>query len=1071
MSSLRGVWLGSHLLSDPAGAAAHAAAQALGPAVHTQLLEAGDRLAGASAVLAQRYYRRAAMAWRAFGAEGFGRWLALGEALATAEPSCRDAATAFFGVSPAGFGRGGLAAAAAWCALGCEVAATSPKLAAIFFRSTAALLRKPGALERLRPWVEVGRGLYGQHGWQGEFLAQAYFAAAPQAIVALHPGAYRLWAGAAAALYPAVKEREFFGGLARAVKDWSETDQVLFLRTTIGLAGAAPKDAFLFYLGLPDSLRPLDAPVRSALLRILAGAGKRLAGTAGDITPVAGALLQQVPAAAVLDALAQVERVASVCPEAVVAALRSLPRVYEEAEIPAVREWFDSGVRLARDHREAGLAYFALESRTSLKVLHAASTAATLEEVQGLLRKYVNMLSGVPASIRAHEGLGLRPLLEEFPGENEIALPLRIDLLSTHEDNLRLYRFLAAQLAGRREFGTYQFVPPDGDDADAPPGNALFRYLSAGDGPGVLEELFLLTEGVRVHARLCAEYRGLAGEGRWVADQLFERWARLPSLSRSQRLDAILAVVVRGAGPIPEWLEGGAVRLIARLVAPLTSPDATVADAVRIAEAIAEALAAAEPALAQSDRELDGFALDRLTGDALLDQYIDDDVAGPPTGEAPATRAAQGPGEATLQAEEMPLTLSQEPDDGMGGAVPISPEELKRLLESGANLRITQGSGSEIEGLGLYISDLIGKLPSAQLDELRQLLADPEMGPRRTAKRFRDDAGDGSYFCYDEWDYHIDDYRSRWCRLYEVNLDGDSGEFFNQALGDYARLIPEVRRQFQRIRPEMYRTVRGLEDGEDFDLNAAIAARVDARAGLAPSSRLYVARKREERDVATLFLVDMSASTDEPFAPAAPPANGGQAARAGTGASAGRPAGDRTPRRIIDLTKETLVIMAEALEEIGDAYAIYGFSGHGRDRVEVYRVKSFAETLNATVKGRLGGIEPKRSTRMGTALRHAVEKLAGVTSRSKHLFLLSDGFPQDYDYGQDRRSNVYGIRDTAVALREAEAAGVTPFCITVDKAGHDYLRQMCDESRYMVIEDITALPRELPKIYQRVVGA
>jgi nitric oxide reductase NorD protein len=205
--------------------------------------------------------------------------------------------------------------------------------------------------------------------------------------------------------------------------------------------------------------------------------------------------------------------------------------------------------------------------------------------------------------------------------------------------------------------------------------------------------------------------------------------------------------------------------------------------------------------------------------------------------------------------------------------------------------------------------------------------------------------------------------------------------------------------------------------------------------------------------------------------PSAPPAAAGRhGAPAPTPARATAAHGGK-PRRIIDMTKETLVIMAEALEEIGDAYAIYGFSGHGRDRVEMYRVKSFSETLNATVKGRLGGMEPKRSTRMGTALRHAVEKLAGVTARSKHLFLLSDGFPQDYDYGQDRRSNVYGIRDTAVALREAEAAGVTPFCITVDKAGHDYLRQMCDESRYMVIEDITALPRELPKIYQRVVRA
>jgi hypothetical protein len=158
VSSLRGVWLGSHLLNDPAGAAAHAAAQALGPAVHARLLEAGDRLAASSAVLAQRYYRRAAAAWQAFGPDGFARWLALGEALASREPVSRDGAMAFFNVAPTGFGRGELDLAAAWCELGRALAATSPKLAAIFMRSTAALLRRPAALERLRIWVDVGRG-------------------------------------------------------------------------------------------------------------------------------------------------------------------------------------------------------------------------------------------------------------------------------------------------------------------------------------------------------------------------------------------------------------------------------------------------------------------------------------------------------------------------------------------------------------------------------------------------------------------------------------------------------------------------------------------------------------------------------------------------------------------------------------------------------------------------------------------------------------------------------------------------------------------------------------------------
>src|SRR2546425_6068347 len=89
----------------------------------------------------------------------------------------------------------------------------------------------------------------------------------------------------------------------------------------------------------------------------------------------------------------------------------------------------------------------------------------------------------------------------------------------------------------------------------------------------------------------------------------------------------------------------------------------------------------------------------------------------------------------------------------------------------------------------------------------------------------------------------------------------------------------------------------------------------------------------------------------------------------------------------------SLVIMTEALDELGDAYAIYGFSGQGRANVEFYLVKGFGEALGSGVKSRIGGITPRRSTRMGAALRHAVEKLGAVGSRAKHLMLLSDGFP------------------------------------------------------------------------------
>jgi nitric oxide reductase activation protein len=66
---------------------------------------------------------------------------------------------------------------------------------------------------------------------------------------------------------------------------------------------------------------------------------------------------------------------------------------------------------------------------------------------------------------------------------------------------------------------------------------------------------------------------------------------------------------------------------------------------------------------------------------------------------------------------------------------------------------------------------------------------------------------------------------------------------------------------------------------------------------------------------------------------------------------------------------------------------------------------------------------------------------------------------------------MYGLRDTLMALREAERSGILSFCLTVDKKGRDYLGEMCPASRYLVIEDLASLPTELPKIYQKHIWA
>ena len=302
-------------------------------------------------------------------------------------------------------------------------------------------------------------------------------------------------------------------------------------------------------------------------------------------------------------------------------------------------------------------------------------------------------------------------------------------------------------------------------------------------------------------------------------------------------------------------------------------------------------------------------------------------------------------------------------------------------------------------------------------------------------------------FLYDEWDHQAADYRRRYCRVHEIALPTDSTALYERTRLAYATVLGQVRHQFERVRPERYRPLRGLEHGEDFDWSALIEARVETRAHRTPNTRVYTARTRQQRDVATLFLVDLSASTEQPYAEP----------------------GEPQPHRIIDTLKEALVVMSSALQDLGDSYAIYGFSSHGHDRVEVYPVKAFDEPLGPEVKARIGSMAPKNGTRMGAALRHVFTKFRATQARSKHLILLSDGFPQDQEYGPDRRSYTYGIQDTAVALRELNARGVTPFCITVDRAGNDYLREMCAPEQYMIIEHLEDLPAELPKIYRRVV--
>ncbi len=332
---------------------------------------------------------------------------------------------------------------------------------------------------------------------------------------------------------------------------------------------------------------------------------------------------------------------------------------------------------------------------------------------------------------------------------------------------------------------------------------------------------------------------------------------------------------------------------------------------------------------------------------------------------------------------------------------------------------------------------------------------------------------------YDEWDYTSRSYLRHWCRLFEEPLEHTTGAADPQELKQVIRRhAPGVLKRFEQIRPLGFQRLSRVADGDEIDLNALIEARQDVRAGRTPDERVYSRRERVHRDVCAVFLVDLSASTDDPIEPPEPlsypqPADDGFNMRDpyDDDLELDHLAGDDTAiRRIIDLQRESMMVMATALEHLGDSYGIYGFSGYGRDCVEFFVAKEPDQPFTPATLAAIAGMSPKRSTRMGPAIRHATHKLIDSGHAMKLLIILSDGFPQDCDYGPERGDHRYGLMDTAKSLEEARNKGVETFCVTVDKSGHDYLKEMCADSRYLIIDEIEDLPEALSKVYQTLAG-
>ncbi len=279
---------------------------------------------------------------------------------------------------------------------------------------------------------------------------------------------------------------------------------------------------------------------------------------------------------------------------------------------------------------------------------------------------------------------------------------------------------------------------------------------------------------------------------------------------------------------------------------------------------------------------------------------------------------------------------------------------------------------------------------------------------------------------FPEWDAEAGAYIPRGAIVREYELQGDDDRWAIGALREHAALVREIRHRFERLRGRRVLLPR-QRSGDDIDLEAVIDAMIDRKTGRSPDDRLYVEARPARRGVAIELLVDVSGSTATPVG---------------------------NEMRVVDLEKLALLLASEALDALGDSYAIHTFAGRSMENVKLTPIKSFGERNGAAVRRRIAALEPGGFTRLGAAVRFATQQLGRQSAGRRLLLILSDGRPNDID----RYQSTYGVEDARQAIVEARAAGIYPFCVTIDREGSEYLPRIFGLAGHTIVRH----PRQLP---------
>ena len=292
----------------------------------------------------------------------------------------------------------------------------------------------------------------------------------------------------------------------------------------------------------------------------------------------------------------------------------------------------------------------------------------------------------------------------------------------------------------------------------------------------------------------------------------------------------------------------------------------------------------------------------------------------------------------------------------------------------------------------------------------------------------------GYHLKYDEWDYSKRAYKDDFCKVYPKTILKTDVNYYKKTLAKNQSTLTGLRKMLSSVNNK-YQQQKRQRQGEEFDLDALTDLFVDIHSKITPTEKIYLSKKKKEKDISILLLLDVSLSSD--------------------GYAAGN--------RVIDVEKQVSILFGEILDEYNIDFSINCFYSKTRNHSSYITVKDFDDNWDKT-KLKIGAVEPSGYTRIGAALRHSGALLDKRASKNKWVILISDGKPNDYD----KYEGAYGVNDIKQALRELNERKINSYALAIEAQAKYYLPQMFGNNHYQILTNPVELLKSLVLLYEKI---